>query len=152
MSQTHPVATGELLPDLALVAPDGTPVTLTTLRAGRPAVVYFMRSSTCPVCHRHVATLLELAGSGRLGDRALVVLAPGGAPEAATVRGRHPSPRAEVHATGDGHAQAGLGVFLTLQHSGVVVLDGAGTVTYRRTGAVPVGNLDVNELHAALQG
>lgn len=144
------LAPGAVLPDIALVAADGATSSLTAQRAGRPAVVYFMRSSTCPVCHRHVATLLDLAGAGRLGEHALVVLAPGDADDAATVRRRVPDGRAEVWATADGHAAAGLDVFLTLQHSGVVLLDARGRVLYSRTGAVPVGNLDPAELLAAL--
>lgn len=150
MTETTTAEVGTRLPDIELVGPDGTVATLAGVRDGRAAVVYFMRSSTCPVCHRHVATLVDLATSGRLGDRALVVLAPGDAADAATVRARHASPLAGVHATGAGHAQVGLGVFLALQHSGVLVVDDDGVVTYRRTGAVPVGNLDPAELLAAL--
>ena len=145
-----PLAPGDLMPDLTLTAPDGSPGSLHEVRAGRAAVVYFMRTSTCPVCHRHVAELVRLAESGRVGDRAVLVLAPGGAGEAAEVRRRVPSSAVEVRATGDGHAAAGFGRFLALQHSGVMALDAEGVVEYRRSAAVPLQSFDAAELLATI--
>ncbi len=146
-----PLAVGDTMPDLALRGPDGTPASLRGVAAGRAVVVYFMRTSTCPVCHRHVAALVEAAEAGRLGDVAVLVLVPGDADDAAHVRRRVPSAFADVWATGTGHAEAGLGRFLTLQHSGVFLLAADGAVRYRRSAAVPTQSFDLRELVGALE-
>lgn len=144
------VEVGERLPDLRLVDASGVTATLHDVRAGRPAVVYFMRASTCPVCHRHLAVLVDLAEGGALGDSAVLVLTPGDTGDVAGVRRRAPSGAVDVRATGEGHAEVGLGRFLALQHSGTFLLDAAGTVTYRRTAAVPLQSFDRSELLDAL--
>lgn len=142
--------THDLLADIAVESNDGTPSTLPAVRSGDPAVVYFLRSSTCPVCASHVRALLGLQASGELAGRRLLLVVPGGAQEAAHVATRHALADGTVWASGTGHAEAGLGRFLALQHSGVLVLDPTGAVTYRRTAAVPTQSFDRRALLAAL--
>ena len=54
------------------------------------------------------------------------------------------SPSAEAHLA------AGLHRTLLLQHSGVVLVDAAGTVRYRRATALPTNNFDGAALQAAI--
>lgn len=145
-----PLALGDAMPDIALQRPDGTPASLHDVVTGRRAVVYFMRTSTCPVCHRHVSALVDAAEAGRLGGPAVHVLVPGEAEDAAHVRRRVTSSAVEVWATGTGHAEVGLGRFLALQHSGVFLLAEDGAVRYRRSAAVPTQSFDLRELLAAV--
>lgn len=145
-----PLAVGDAMPDIALRHPDGTAAGLRDVVAGRASVVCFMRTSTCPVCHSHVAALVRAAESGRLPAAAVHVLVPGPPADAADVRRRVPSPAVGVWATGTGHAQVGLGRFLALQHSGVFLLDAGGAVRYRRSAAVPTQSFDLGELLTAL--
>lgn len=126
------------LPTIALTAPDGAATSLDDARAGGAALVYFMRASTCPVCHAHLRRITRLAEDGSLGDTAVVVVVPGEPADAALVRGRHPSPHLVVLASGDGHALVGLGRSFGLQHSGTFLVRADGTVAYRRTATVPV--------------
>lgn len=141
----------DLLPDFPVQAPDGATSTLHAARAGRPAVVYFLRSPTCPVCASHIRALLAMQAAGQLAGRDLLLVVPGGADEAAHVAARHPTAaKGSVWASGTGHAQAGLGRFLTLQHSGVLLLTGEGDVAYRRTAAVPTQSFDRQALLTAL--
>jgi peroxiredoxin len=145
------VTIGTHLPDIALVSPGGQPGTLHAALGGRPAVVLFYRSATCPVCAAHARTLAALQADGSLGDRTLVLVVPGGATEAARTAGRQtPGADLSVWASGDGHAEVGLGRLLALQRSGVFVLDDDGAVTYRRSAAVPLWSLDRSELLAAV--
>lgn len=146
------VEVGHLLPDLRLTDGSGAAASLHGVRAGRPAVVYFMRTSTCPVCHRHLEALVGLAEGGALAGHAVLVLTPGDAADVATVRRRAPSRAIEVRATGEGHAEVGLGRFLALQHSGSFLLDAHGTVRYRRTATLPTRSFDRTELLDALPG
>lgn len=145
-----PLAVGDAMLDIALRRPDGTAAGLREVVAGRAAVVYFMRTSTCPVCHSHVAALVRAAEARRLPGAAVHVLVPGEPSDAADVRRRIPSRAVAVWATGTGHAEAGLGRFLALQHSGVFLLDAAGGVRYRRSAALPTQSFDLGELLTAL--
>jgi peroxiredoxin len=139
------------LPDISLLAPDGSESTVHAQRAGRPAVVYFLRASTCPVCAAHVRTLLTMQADGELGGRVLLLVVPGGASQAARVARRHGLlDDRTVWASGDGHAAVGLDRFLALQHSGVLLVDEAGVVVHRRDAANPMQGLDRAELRTAL--
>ena len=146
-----PLAIGDPMPDIVLRRPDGSDARLRDVVVGSGSLVYFMRTSTCPVCHRHVAALVDAAEAGRFGDRAVHVLVPGEPDDAAYVRSRVPSPAVTVWSTGTGHAQAGLGRFLTLQHSGVFLLADDGAVRYRRSAAVPTQSFDLRELLVAVE-
>jgi peroxiredoxin len=146
----HP-ALGSPLPSLTLVAADGERRQLDDVVAGRAAVVHFMRSATCPVCLAHAAQVQRMHDAGELGTAAFLLLAPGGAAEAATAaeRAARRSPLAEVWATGD-HADAGLRKVALLQHSGTFVLDGRGVVRSARTSALPVSSFSADDVRAAL--
>ena len=121
-------AVGEPLPDIPLTAADGGTSTLHGARAGRRALVLFMRSSTCPVCHAHAREIVRLADAGALRGAAFLLIAPGDSGEARTVEERLGSTVAETWSSGDHHDDIGLGTFLRLQHSGSFVLDADGRV------------------------
>ena len=140
------------MPDITVENANGRASTLLAMVAGERAVILFMRTSTCPVCHAHVAKALGLLRSGQLGGARLVVVTPGSVSEIATVRRRVPGDDVTVVASGSGHADVGLGRFLGLQHSGTFVLDQAGRVLSARTAAVPLGAFDAAEVIAVLAG
>jgi peroxiredoxin len=130
---------GSTLPDIPLTAPDGFSSTLGVVRAGRPALVLFMRSSTCPVCQAHARDIVRLADAGELRGAAFILIAPGDADEARVARDRLGSHFAEVWASGDHHADIGLGRFLALQHSGSFVIDADGTILHGQSSTLPTG-------------
>ncbi|WP_062516346.1 hypothetical protein [Demequina gelatinilytica] len=138
-----PLVAGDTLPRLALVSAAGAPVALETLAASSPrTVLYFMRTSTCPVCHQHLRAI------GRMGLPAVVIV-PGGAAEAAAVARRHPALAATVVASEDAHAAVGLFVRHGLQQSGTYVVEGARIIAARHA-TVPLGSFDAAEVTAAL--
>lgn len=147
---------GTPMPELGLRGPDGQGAGLSQVRAGRPAVLYFLRSTGCPVCVRHARGLVALAAEGGLGPGVPVLLVvPGGPDEAAGLRRKVPVGKeidglVSAWASGAGHATAGLGRFLALQHSGTFVLDPAGLVRYRRTAVLPTQSFSRPELLEAL--
>lgn len=153
----HPTvpAVGDRMPDLVLIRPDGRPASLSTVTAGRRAIVLFMRTSTCPVCLAHAAAIERLLGSGAITDAAFLVVPPGGADEAATAESRArarsgPAMRAEVLASGTEHGSVGLGRFLGVQHSGTFIVDADGTILAVRTSVLPTGSFSRDEAIAAL--
>ncbi|GAA1769544.1 peroxiredoxin family protein [Agromyces humatus] len=139
--------TGTAFPDLDLIDARGESHPVSSVIAGRAAVVFFMRSHTCPVCHSHIRQLERLADRGRLAGAAAIVVTPGGASEAGAVA-RRTSLR--VFASGEQHSSIGLGKFLFLQHSGTFVLDPTGGVISARTSALPTSSFSSREVQAAL--
>lgn len=131
---------GSIMPDIALTAADGSAQSLRTLTNGRRALVFFMRAASCPVCNAHVKVIAGL----ELKDTAIVIVTPGTAKDAASVAAKT---TLQVLASGEsGHAEAGLGRFLGLQHSGTFVLDAEGRVLAARTSTLPTGAFDKREV------
>lgn len=142
---------GAAMPDIALIGPDGRATTLHRVRGDRRAVVYFLRTATCPVCRRHARTLAAMAEAGELGpDVDVLLVAPGGADEATEVAARVPSRAVTAWSSGTGHAAVGLGTFLSVRHSGTFAVDGDGTVLHERTAALPPQSFSRAELLHAL--
>jgi peroxiredoxin len=137
---------GAVMPDLPLVAPDGGRTSLQAVRGSGTAVAYFLRSSDCPICLKHARSLAELAESGSLGGASVLLIAPGGLDEARAVAAKVPSPAVTAWASGTGHAAAGMGVFLSIQHSGTFLIAADGTIEYRRTTALPPMSMNRKEL------
>ena len=136
--------------DLSVLDAAGRRITLTDLRGpARAMAVYFMRTGTCPPCLHHARSLAGLNLPGR-GVQPVVVV-PGAPAHAARVR-RIVGDRVTVVSSpsAEAHLAAGLHRALLLQHSGVVLIDAAGAVRYRRAAALPTGGFDGAELQAAI--
>jgi peroxiredoxin len=115
------------------------------------AVVYFMRTSTCPACLRHVAALTGMYDDLVAAGWGVVVVVPEGPQEAADVHRRRRTPLRIVagRAEADAHHHAGLAARFGVQRSGVVVVDRDQRVVYAHAATVPVFALDTAELIAA---
>ena len=131
--------TGTRMPDFAIVGVNGERSTLTAEREGRRTIVHFMRSSTCVVCVAHAKSISALVLSGE-ADAQFFVIAPGALADAITASRRIDSPAASVWASGESHAEVGLGKFLALQHSGTFVIAADGTVLDATVSAIPTKN------------
>src|SRR4051812_25762408 len=119
----------DVLPDLNLTDRHGRPVALSGVLAGGPAVLYFLRTASCPPCLAHARRLVAARSAGRVRPQ-VVLVTPGGAAQAEAVErrvaGRAGAALPEgvlVLASGDAHRAAGLGRTLMLQHSGTMVVD-----------------------------
>jgi len=141
---------GTAMPDLDLVSPDGDRTNLQVVRGSGAAIAYFLRASTCPICLKHARSLAEMAESGNLGGASVILIAPGGVDEAREVAAKVSSPAVTAWASGTGHAAAGMGVFLSVQHSGTFLIAADGTITYRRTSALPPMSMNRKELLEAI--
>lgn len=153
MPQPIVPAVGSALPDIALVDAHGRRSTFAAVRDGRRAIVYFMRSSTCPVCLAHAGAIQRLFDTGAVADAAFVLILPGDAERAVVTERRvrrANGTHAEVWASGAGHDDVGLGRFLGLQHSGTFVVDEGGLLLAVRARVLPTGNFSRNEVVAAL--
>lgn len=146
------VAVGGKAPtSLSFVDERGAAVGFDALREGGPAVLFFMRTSTCPVCLRHVRALAGLAGTlAERGVRPYVVV-PGGEADRARVQRRAGTLRALSSGGTAAHGAVGLGRTLMMQHSGTLLVDAAGRVAYVKTSAMPVASFSPKELTAAVR-
>src|SRR4029453_6952033 len=115
----------------------------------RAVALYFMRTGTSPPCIYHARALARLNLPSR-GVQAVVVV-PGSSAYAARIR-RIVGDRVTVVSSpsAEAHLVAGLHRTLLLQHSGVVLVDAAGAVRYRRAAALPTGSFDGAALLAAI--
>ena len=108
-----------------------------------------MRTGTCPPCIYHACALARL----NLPSHGVqpVVVVPGSSAHAVRVR-RIVGDRVTVVSSpsAEAHLAAGLDRTLLLQHSGVLLVDAAGAVRYRRETALPTGSFDGAALQAAI--
>lgn len=153
MSQTISVpVVGSPMTDVALTSSSGKSSSLRAEIDGTPALVFFMRASTCPVCLAHARAILKMVDGGALIGHRFVVIAPRGAEDAARVVSSLKSPLASVWASGSGHSDVGLGRFLSIQHSGTFLVGADGIVRHARTGVLPTQSFSAREVIAALEG
>lgn len=145
-----PLTTGALLPAVQLVSPEEAPTTLANLLPATNALVYFMRTSTCPMCHQHVSNIERLVAASTVDPASVVVIVPGGAREAGDVERRHPALAGRVFASSEAHERVGLFVKMGMQQSGTYVTSSEGNVLYSKTATVPMGTFDERAVLAHL--
>jgi peroxiredoxin len=105
-------------------------------------VVYFMRTSSCAVCQKHVKKLAEDHPRIRAAGADVVVVVPDGSEQAAVLAARLSAPF-PIISSPEAYAAVGLvpKVFGQLQQSGTLVL-ADGTVRHLRTATVPLRAFD----------
>ena len=140
---------GTVIPDLPLIGPSTTS-TMREVLDSRRAVVFFLRAADCAICLGHVKKLLRMEQAGQRRDAHVVLIAPGDRDAAAELARRVANPRASTWASGEHHADIGLGKFLAVQHSGTFVVDEDGRILARRTSVLPMSSFSGDEVVAAL--
>jgi peroxiredoxin len=139
------------LPPLVLIDEAGRHTDLDAVRSGRAAVVFFMRTASCPVCRSHVRSLVAMANQLAARDTVAVVVVPGSPQDAAAVR-RLAAGRLTVVSSTDAHAAVGLGRTMLMQHSGTYVVDASGALRSRRSAAMPTASFSRSDILAAISG
>jgi peroxiredoxin len=141
------VQIGQPLPALAVLDENGQRVGIEELRAGQPAVLFFMRAHNCMMCMRHTRALAGMHGELTAHKVRPIVVVPGTAANAAAVR-RKVDDVVRVVGSDDvtAHRAVELGRSLLMQHSGTFLVGGDGTVRYAKTAAMPTGSFDRAEL------
>lgn len=149
--RSTPLAVGESMPSLHLTTADGKTTAL-ALPVLERTLVYFMRTSTCPVCHSHLRHIERARLTGQPLVERTVVVVPGDAESALSVENRHPSLAGRVLASETAHESVGLFVRGALQQSGSFVVEPSGKVVWARTATVPLGSYNEAEALEALTG
>ncbi|MCK2217795.1 peroxiredoxin family protein [Actinomadura sp. ATCC 31491] len=143
---------GSPAPDVVLEDTDGRAVRLSG--DGRAVLVYFLRSTTCPVCNRHVRDLVRRAGELAAAGVRVLVAAPEDPPVAAAWKARRGIPFG-VLAGRDGTPHELLGLrkaaFGSVQRSGTLLVDAKGVVRLARGATLPTGGYDGKAIAAAVK-
>ncbi|MFC5180677.1 peroxiredoxin family protein [Actinomadura harenae] len=146
--------TGSLAPGVLLKDTDGHAVRLSALDAGA-ALVYFMRSTSCPVCNRHVQDLVRSRAEFAAADVQVLIAVPEGREAAAAWKAKRDIPFSVlVGRDGAPHASVGLSrkVFGSMQQSGSVLVDAHGIVRHAHGSTMPTGAYDKKGIAAAVRG
>jgi peroxiredoxin len=139
---------GSAAPALALQDTDGNTVDLAAYR-GRAVLLYFLRSTTCPICNRHVRLLAEHRDG--LAGAVVFAVVPEDRATALKAKARIPFPIL-TGAAGSPHESIGLTrrLFGSMQQSGTVLIDADGIVRHVQAATVPTASLDWPRLKSDL--
>ncbi|MEQ0557963.1 peroxiredoxin family protein [Amycolatopsis sp. NEAU-NG30] len=140
--------TGSPAPELELADTEGRTVRLAGFR-GEAVLLYFMRSTSCPVCRRHVRDLAEHPP----GDVRVLVVVPDDRATAAAWRAKHRIPFPVLTGRGSApHEVIGLSraLFGTVQRSGSVLVDAEGVVRHAHGATLPTGSYDKEGIATAV--
>ncbi|MEV7548192.1 peroxiredoxin family protein [Amycolatopsis sp. NPDC089917] len=133
---------GSTVPDLVLEDTAGQVVRLSDHRGADHVLLYFMRSTTCPVCTGHVKDLARQADELAAAGVRILIAVPEGRAEAAAWRAKRGlSLRVVTGRNGTPHEAFGLAKKM-LQQSGSVLIDRGGVVRHARVSTMPTGAYD----------
>ncbi|MFG2004039.1 peroxiredoxin family protein [Spirillospora sp. NPDC048911] len=141
--------TGSLAPEVALEDTDGQTVRLGN---GHAVLIYFMRSTSCPVCNRHVHDLVQRRDE--FEDVQVLIAVPADRQEAAAWKAKRRVPfPVVVGRRGTPHESIGLTrkVFGALQQSGSVLIDSQGVIRHAHSATLPTSGYDKKGITAAIQ-
>lgn len=142
---------GSTVPDTLLTDSEGAAVRLGDYQDRSAVLVYFLRTTTCPVCNHHVRDLVDRAPTWATAGVEVLLAVPEDRAAAAKWRARRGVPFRVL--TGGAHEAVGLGrgMLGTMQQSGTLLVDAGGVVRYARGAAMPTGGYDGKDVAAAVE-
>lgn len=146
--------TGSPAPDVALEDTGGQAVRLSGYQGDHAVLVYFMRSTSCPVCNRHVQDLIRRCDEFAADNVRVFVAVPEDRQAAAEWKAKRQIPFPVLVGRGSTpHEMIGLSrkVFGSLQQSGSVLIDSQGIVRHVHGATMPTGGYDRKGIIAAVQ-
>ncbi|GAB0101531.1 peroxiredoxin family protein [Nocardia sp. JMUB6875] len=137
-------------PDLNLVDTSGRPWRLSDNRAARATLLYFMRSTSCPICNRHVRDLVAQHTDFDAANIQVVVVVPEDPDTASTWKAKRAIPFPVL--TGSAHESVGLTrkFFGSMQQSGTILVDSTGTIRHAHSATIPINSYDKKGITAAI--
>jgi peroxiredoxin len=145
---------GSPAPQLVLEDTTGQTVRLADYRGRHAVLLYFMRSTSCPVCRRHVRDLAGNADALAARNVRVLIAVPEDRATAAAWREKHRIPFPVLTGRdGTPHDLVGLSraVFGALQRSGSVLVDSHGVVRHAHGATLPTASYDEEGITAAIE-
>ncbi|MBF6172108.1 peroxiredoxin family protein [Nocardia blacklockiae] len=146
--------TGTLAPELEFEDSAGQPWRLSDHRGAHGTLLYFMRSTSCPVCNRHVRQLLvDRDDFDSANVRVLIAVPESRDIAAAWKTKRGISFPVLVGTDGIPHDSIGLArkVFGAMQQSGTLLVDMNGVVRHAHSATLPTAGYDRKGISAAVR-
>lgn len=144
---------GSPAPALELEDTAGQPWRLSKNLGANGALLYFTRSTSCPICNRHVRDLVTRRSEFEDAGLRVHIAAPEDRDRALAWKTRHGIPfTVLVGSTGTPHASIGLTrtVFGTMQQSGSLLVDADGIIRHAHGATMPVSSYDKKGIAAAI--
>ncbi|MEU7898445.1 peroxiredoxin family protein [Nonomuraea sp. NPDC049152] len=146
--------TGSPAPDVVLEDTDGRAVRLSDYQGNHAVLIYFMRSTSCPVCNMHIQDLIRRRNEFAVDDVQVLVAVPEDRQEAAAWKAKRRVPfPVLVGRRGTPHEMIGLSrkVFGSLQQSGSILIDSHGIIRHAHGATMPTSGYDKKGIAAAIQ-
>ncbi|WP_067829745.1 peroxiredoxin family protein [Nocardia inohanensis] len=146
--------TGSIAPGMEFEDTDGRPWRLADYRGKHGVLLYFMRSTSCPICNRHVRDLVAKQQEFQDDNIRVFVAVPEDAATGAAWRAKRAVPFPVLVGTeARPHESIGLSrkVFGSMQQSGTVLIDADGIVRHVHGATLPVNGYDGKGISAAIR-
>ncbi|GGS45743.1 MULTISPECIES: peroxiredoxin family protein [Actinokineospora] len=147
------LTTGSPAPEMVLEDTDGQTVRVSDHQGDHAVLLFFVRSTSCPVCTRHVRDLVARRGELEADNVRVLIAVPEDRERAARWKARHAIPFPVL--TGrdrSPHELIGLTrrIFGAMQQSGSVLIDRHGIVRHAHGATLPTGSYDRQGIAAAI--
>lgn len=148
------LTSGSPAPDLVLEDTTGQPWRLSHHRGVHNVLLYFMRSTSCPICNRHVRDLIARRDEFDADNVHIAIVVPEDrdAGQAWKTRRGIPFPVLSGAAT-PSYETVGLArkIFGSMQQSGTLLVDRDGIVRHAHGATLPLNSYDKKGLAAAVE-
>lgn len=148
------LTSGTPAPELELEDTAGQPWRLSDYRGMHSALLYFMRSTSCPICNRHVRDLVAHRDEFDADNVRVLIAVPESRDAGLAWKTEHGIPfPVLVGSAGTPHESIGLTrkVFGSMQQSGTVLVDPDGIVRHAHGATLPVNSYDKKGIFAAVR-
>lgn len=147
------LTSGSPAPQMMLEDTEGQTVHLSDYRGKHAVLLYFLRSTSCPVCNRHVRGLAQSAEELVASGVRVLLAVPEDRETAAAWKVKHGIPFTVLTGrSGTPHETIGLSrkMFGSMLQSGSILIDAQGIVRHAHGATMPTGGLDRKAITAAL--
>ncbi|MFC9996677.1 peroxiredoxin family protein [Nocardia sp. NPDC127526] len=147
------LTSGSRAPKMELEDTSGRPWRLSDHRGTDSVLLYFMRSTSCPMCNRHVRDLAAHRNEFEDKNIRVFVAIPEDRATGSAWKSRHDIPfPVLVGTSGTPHDSIGLTrkVFGSMQQSGTVLVDPNGVIRHAHGATLPTSSYDRKGILAAI--
>ncbi|WP_431970762.1 peroxiredoxin family protein [Nocardia sp. bgisy134] len=147
------LTSGSPAPELELEDTAGQAWRLSDYRGAHSALLYFMRSTSCPMCNRHVRDLIAHRNEFDAADVRVLVMVPEGRDAGLAWQTDNGIPfPVLVGPAGTPHEAVGLTrkVFGSMQQSGTLLVDPDGIIRHAHGATLPTSSYDKKGILAAV--
>lgn len=144
---------GSPAPRMVLEDTTGQTVRLSDHQGKHAVLLFFMRSTSCPVCNRHVRDLVNRGDELAADNVGVLIAVPEDREKATTWKAKHQIPFPVLTGRRESpHEMIGLSrkVFGSMQQSGSLLIDRQGIIRHAHGATMPTSSYDRKGITAAI--